>query len=101
MNKSRRLWLRKLIKEINTVYDDDDLKGCIDTLENILDDEQNYYDNIPENLQYSQCAETSEEAINNIEEALECLNEALNCDDKYEFMSCIREAVDYIDNATF
>ena len=81
------------------VSNDEGLSGCINTLESILWDEQNYYDNIPENLQYSQRAETSEGAINSIEEALEYLNEALNCDDKYEFMNDIKEAIDCIDNA--
>ena len=99
MNKPRRRELRVLIREINAVSDDNSLNGCINTLENILWDEQNYYDNIPENLQYSQRAETSEEAINNIEEALEYLNDGLSCDDKYKFMNCIKEAVDCIDNA--
>lgn len=101
MNKPRRQELRNLTKEINRSGDSNGLTNCINTLENILWDEQNYYDNIPENLQYSQRAEASEEAIENIEEALSCLNEALNCEDKYDFMSCIKEAIDFINDAIF
>ena len=99
MNKSRRLELRKLIRAINSAQSDNDLDNCINTLDGILWDEQNYYDNIPENLQYSERATTSEEAIENIEAALECLNEALNCEDKYEFINYIKNAIDYIDSA--
>ena len=99
MNKPRRLELRKLMRQINGASNDESLNNCINILESILWDEQNYYDNIPENLQYSQRAETSEEAINNMEESLEYLNEAINCDDKYEFMDYIRKAIDCIDNA--
>lgn len=101
MNKSRRQELRNLTRGIHNVSDSDGLNDCINTLENILWDEQNYYDNIPENLQYSQRAETSEEAIEKIEEALECLQEALNCEDKYDFIGYIKEAIDFINDAIF
>ena len=99
MNKSRRQELRKLIREINAVNNDTALSDCINTLDNILWDEQSYYDNIPENLQYSERATTSEEAIENIEEAIGCLNEALDCEDKYEFKNHIDDAINYIDDA--
>lgn len=101
MNRSRRKELRMLIREINGAKSDEELSKCIEVLDSILWDEQNYYDNIPENLQFSDRATVSEEAIDNIEEALENLNEALNCEDKYEFMGCIEKAVDRIDYATF
>ena len=99
MNKARRLELRKLIKNIRSVQEDSTLNNCINTLDNILWDEQSYYDNIPENLQYSERATISEEAIENIEEALELLNDALNCEDKYEFMNYIQRAIDCINSA--
>lgn len=99
MNKSRRLELRKLTKKIISVQNDKSLNSCINILDNILWDEQSYYDNMPENLQYSQRGENSEEAISNMEEALEYLNEALNCEDKYEFMNHIHSTIDCIDNA--
>jgi predicted RNase H-like HicB family nuclease len=99
MNKLRRLELRKIIRTINNARNDSDLDNCINTLDGILWDEQNYYDNIPENLQYSERATTSEEAIENIEEALEYLNEAISCEDKYEFMNDIKKAIDCIDSA--
>ena len=54
MNKTRRTALRKLaikLKEIN--YE----------LENICADEEDYFDNIPENLKSGERANESEEAI--------------------------------------
>ena len=68
MNKDRRnqlmLWCHKA----------EELK---DDLESILWDEQNSYDNIPENLQYSTRATESEQAIDDLEDAVDILNEAI------------------------
>lgn len=69
MNKERRRQLRLWNKKAEILKDE---------LENILWDEQNYYDNIPENLQYSSRAEDSEEAIGFMEEAIEILGEAID-----------------------
>ena len=52
------------------------LYAWINILDNLKDEEQDYYDNIPENLQYSQRAEDSEAAIDNLDEALDLLNDA-------------------------
>ena len=68
MNKDRRNQLRLWCQKA------EELK---DSLESILWDEQNYYDNIPENLQYSMRAEDSEQAISDIEEAIDIMAEAI------------------------
>ena len=68
MNRERRKQLRKLSAKV------DDLK-C--ELESILWDEQDYYDNIPENLQYSARATESEDAIEKMEDAISCFEEAI------------------------
>lgn len=69
MNRDRRRQLRQWITKA------EELKS---EMEEILWDEQNYYDNIPENLQYSSRAENSEEAISNMEETIEILSEAID-----------------------
>lgn len=69
MNKERRRQLRQWSKKAGILKDE---------LESILWDEQNYYDNIPENLQYSSRAEDSEEAIGYMEEAIEVFGEAID-----------------------
>lgn len=99
MNKARRKELADIITELNRIQDKEDLYCCINTLDNIKDDEQNYYDNIPENLQYSQRAEDSEEAIENLEDALDLLNEAYDMDEFDTNCDLIQQAIDKIEDA--
>lgn len=99
MNKMRRKELSEVIRSLNMMQDKADLNAIIYTLDNIKDDEQDYYDNIPENLQYSRRAEDSEEAIDNMDEALDLLNELYDSDNFDENMDLIEEAVDKIEKA--
>lgn len=69
MNKERRKQLRQWIKKA------EELKSA---LEDILWDEQGYYDNIPENLQYSQRATDSEDAISQMEDVIENLDQVIS-----------------------
>ena len=60
MNKQRR----KLINElIGKAYD----LSC--EIEEVLNEEQESFDNMPENLQYSERGESMQEAISSLEEA--------------------------------
>lgn len=68
MNKVRRKQLSEVTSILETA------KGM---LEEIRDDEQDYFDNIPENLQCSEMAEASEEAIDAMDEAIESLESAI------------------------
>ena len=68
MNKSRRQQLRKWLEDIEAIKNE---------LERIIEDEQEYYDNIPENLQGSERASDSEEAIDNMNEAVSTIEEAI------------------------
>lgn len=99
MNKARRKELLKVIRELNMVKDKDDLYSIINELDSIKDDEQDYYDNIPENLQYSQRAEDSEQAIDNMEEALDLLNEIYDVDEFNKDSESIQEVIDKIEDA--
>ena len=69
MNKTRRQQLRKWLEDIENI------KG---ELETICSDEQDYYDNIPENLQSSDRANDSEEAIEQMEEAVSSIEDAIS-----------------------
>lgn len=68
MNKTRRQQLAKWLQDMEKIKEE---------LENILSDEQDYYDNIPENLQSSQRACDSEEVIEQMEEAVSSLEDAI------------------------
>ena len=69
MNKQRR-------KEISVVITK--LENIKEELENILGDEQDYYDNIPENLQMSERADQSSEAIDIMEDVVSSIDDITN-----------------------
>lgn len=69
MNRNRKERIKKICEE---------LRRCLGELNNIYDEEEEYHDNIPENLQGSERAETSEEAIESLDNAAESISEA--CD---------------------
>lgn len=99
MNKARRKELSEVIKALSTMQDKDDLYSIIYDLENIKSDEEDYYDNIPENLQYSQRAEDSEQAIENMDDALDLLNDVYEADEFDKDDESIQEAIDKIEDA--
>ena len=70
MNKTRRQQLRKWLEDIEEIKN---------KLENICSDEEDYYDQIPENLQSGQRACDSEEAIDQMNGAIDALDEAISC----------------------
>lgn len=99
MNKARRKELSDVIRGLNMIQDKDDLYSWINILSNIKDDEQDYYDNIPENLQYSQRAEDSEQAIENLEDALDLLDEVYNMEEFDKNCELIQKASGKIEDA--
>ena len=68
MNKLRRKSLEEIVNKIEVIKME---------LELLLEDEEEYRDNIPENLQGSARYEKADEACNNMEDALSCLDEAI------------------------
>ncbi len=64
MNKQRRQKIRDVRKEIH---------NCKEDLQKILDEEQDYFDNMPENLQGSVRGSDSEDAIDTMESCIEDL----------------------------
>ena len=69
MNKTRR-------KELEELYDT--IYEAKDRLEMLHDEEEEYRDNIPENLQGSERYERAEEAVDALDSAMSSLEEALN-----------------------
>jgi predicted RNase H-like HicB family nuclease len=68
MNNTRREEIQKIT---------DVLQDILYDIELVLSDEQEYFDNMPENLQFSERGERSEEAISNLEYTLESVQEAI------------------------
>ncbi len=69
MNRCRKERIKKICEE---------LRRCLGELNDIHDEEEEYHDNIPDNLQGSERAETSEEAIESLDNAADSISEA--CD---------------------
>lgn len=68
MNKNRRQQLKEWIERVNVIKDG---------LESILDEEEEYFDNMPENLQGSMNGMNSEEYIDKMNDAIVCIEEAI------------------------
>lgn len=102
MNKFRRSQLRALsskLSQIEFTDNKDILFECIGTLEDIKWDEEDYFDNMPENLQGSMRGCESEEAIDNMYQALDELNEAVEAENEEDFSDAINTAIECIDDS--
>ena len=100
MNKFRRGQLRSLsakLARIESTGDKATLDECINILEDIKWDEEEYFDNMPENLQGSMRGCESEDAIDNMDQALDSLNEAIESESEDEFSDAVSTAIACID----
>lgn len=68
MNKDRRKEIVKIIQQLEDIRVE---------IENLETEEQDYYDNIPENLQMSERAENSQDALYNLSEAQSQLDDVI------------------------
>ena len=101
MNKFKRGQLRTLsakLARIESTGDKAALDECINMLEDIKWDEEEYFDNMPENLQGSMRGCESEDAIDNMDQALDSLNEAIETESEDEFSDAVSTAIEYIDD---
>lgn len=69
MNKNRRKQIANLIVSLETIKSE---------IDNILSDEQEYLDNIPENLQCSERYDVADNAIDSLDLAISNVDEALS-----------------------
>lgn len=87
MNKNRRKELMEWVKKAEDwAAQGEELKGV---LENICSDEQDYFDNMPENLQGGQRGMDAENAIDAMNEAIESMENAIEAAE--EAASCVDE----------
>ncbi len=68
MNKTRRNELYKLIEQLQDIQT---------AIEQLRDEEQEYYDNMPAGIQESERGEIAGDNINNMDYALDSLSEAI------------------------
>ena len=69
MNKKRRQEIKKNIESLEAIKNN---------LENILADEEDYFDNMPENLQGSIRGEDSENAIDVLNDTIDTISECID-----------------------
>lgn len=67
MNAARREHLTKVAEK---------LRQCVSELETLRDEEQDYYDNMPENFQAGEKGSAAEDAVNAIESAKDSAEQA-------------------------
>ena len=102
MNSKRRKEISKNIAALQEVSTK--LEIIKDEIENIYNDEEEYFYNIPDNLEGSSRYETAEEAVDNLSEANSSLDDI---DDKIqttvdllqEILDILSEAEDNMNNA--
>lgn len=109
MNKIRRQEIHTVIRELNNtiqLLQNGNLDNChtlinklISNIESILSDEEDYLDNIPENLQNGYRYQMSEESCDNLESAIDVLHD-IEEDSKSEFViNTIQESINYLNDA--
>ncbi len=78
MNKSRRKRIAAVINTLENITGYDLIEPAKSEIEDILYEEEDAYDNMPENLQYSMRGEESSDAIDSLQEAVDALEEAID-----------------------
>lgn len=69
MNKQRRKELNEIINKLSELWDD---------LESLKSEEEECYDNMPENLQYSEKGERIEAVVESLNDALDSIDNAID-----------------------
>ena len=104
MNKMRRKAIRNLIAKLSGIRNDkkdvdfDLIDDILDETQTILDDEEDYFYNIPENLQSGSRYDDSENAIDNLGDAINELSD-IDAECSHEYIKeCIDNAIDSLNN---
>ena len=104
MNKFRRKAIRNIIKTLKEMLEHereinvDVFEDIIDETQTILDDEETYFYNIPENLQSGSRYEESENAIDNLEDAINDLEYIDEESSQEEIRTCVSDAIKNLGN---
>lgn len=76
MNKARRELIANVMAKVDTLLEE--IECLKETITDITAEEQEYMDNIPENLQGSSAYEKSESAIECLETAVGCMEDVVD-----------------------
>jgi len=73
MNNARRKAISEIAGKLSTVKEE--IESLMQDVEDIKSEEEEYRDNIPENMQGGEKYEAAENAVENLEEAYSCLDD--------------------------
>jgi hypothetical protein len=76
MNNARRKQIKEVERDIKYIIDK--IQIIKTKLERVYDSEQDAFDSMPENLQYSRNGENSEMAIDSMSDAIDNLDDAID-----------------------
>ena len=109
MNKMRRKEIMVAIKRLNNLAAEvqtnglenytEELEDIISDVQMILEDETDYMENIPENLQGGERYERAEEACESLEDAVDTLEYISADDPNDEIISEVDKAIDCLSDA--
>lgn len=96
MNKNRRKEIKSIIEKIEEIVSSacSGLEEVKEELECVRDDEQNYLDMIPENLQGSERHEIAEQAVDNLDNAVSAFEELIDSMDTDELIGYLNDAME-------
>ena len=101
MNNARRRYINKIIHRIMKIGHDnvspDELKDIANEIEIIQNEEEDYRDNIPENMYGGSKYEAADEACDNLSYAYSCIDEAIDAEDKNYYL---KKAIEYLNDAS-
>ena len=104
MNKLRRKTINTIISSLGFLQGIESdvtstLEDIYSDIEFIYDEEYEYMNNIPENMQGGRKYEAAEEACDYLDDAKDCIRSAISSDDIDVRDEYISEAIEYLENA--
>lgn len=91
MNKERAKRIGELRTRVDNMVNLEELGSIASDIEGIADEEQEYYDNMPESLQQGEKGQNAEQAASNLVDAKEALDNAVEA---------LEQALTELENAT-
>lgn len=78
MNKDRRNEIARIKAEVEALVSK--AEDLINDIESVRDEEQEYFDNMPESFQQGEKGEVAEAAVASLDQAMEALQEMVDAD---------------------
>lgn len=96
MNNNRRKEISKIIEEVESAVSTakEKLEELKTSIESVRDEEQEYMDNMPENLQGSERYGVAEQAVDNLDSAASSIDEIIEAMDTDDLIDYLNDAAE-------